>query len=270
MASSTTPIIPDLQGKRVLITGGSAGIGKAAAFALDANGCSVAVLGRRIERLDSVAKQLKHGVSIVGDLTKVGDMKRAVQEAIEKLGGLDIIVNSGGASTDEMWGADEAAFISALKLHVTGNLTLIRAAEEELIKNKGAVVNISSVISVMPGHKPMSAYGAAKAAQDKLTQDLAFEFAPKGVRINSILPATIETEVFDTVLTMTGKSKEAMLAGLAPLHAMGRVGQPEEVAAPIVFLASNSASFITGVNLRVDGGATLGFWFNQSNFLELK
>jgi NAD(P)-dependent dehydrogenase (short-subunit alcohol dehydrogenase family) len=268
MASSTVPIIPGLQGKRVLVTGGSAGIGKAAAYAFDANGCYVAVLGRRIQRLDAVASQLKHGVSIVGDLTKEIDMKRAIQEAIDKLGGLDIIVNSGGATTDDMMSANETAFISALKLHVTGNLTLIREAEEELIKNKGAVVNISSVNSVMPGSKQMSSYAAAKAAQDKLTQDLAFEFAPKGVRVNSILPAWIETEVYDVLPAMTGKSREAVIESTAAHHAMGRIGQPEEVAAAILFLASNAASFITGVNLRVDGGATLGYWFNRASFLD--
>ncbi|BDA43070.1 Glucose 1-dehydrogenase [Coccomyxa sp. Obi] len=265
--SGSTPIIPDLQGKRVLVTGGSAGIGKAAALAFDANGCSVAVLGRRIERLDAVAKELKHGVSIVADLTDKEDMKRAIQETIDKLGGLDILVNSGGVTTEEMSGNDEAAYISAIKLHVTGNLTLIRAAEEELIKNKGAVVNISSVGAVMPS-ATFQPYGVAKAAQDKLTQDLAFEFAAKGVRVNSILPACINTEAFDNMAEKKGVSKDEILAKLAPIHAQNRVAEPEEVAGPIVFLASNAASFITGVNLRVDGGATLGYWFNRSNMLE--
>ncbi|BDA42099.1 Glucose 1-dehydrogenase [Coccomyxa sp. Obi] len=266
--ASTTPIIPDLKGKRVLITGGSAGIGKAAAFAFNANGCSVAVLGRRLDRLNAVAEQLENGVSIVADLTNEQDMKRAVQEAIDKLGGLDILVNSGGALSDDMYGGGEAAFIAALKLHVTGNLALIRAAEEELIKNKGSVVNISSVAAVIPNQPSIQAYGAAKAAQDKLTQDLAFEFAAKGVRVNSILPAAIDTEVFDNIAETRGVPKEAILGKLAHLHAMGRAGQPEEIAGPIVFLASNAASFITGVNLRVDGGATLGYWFNYALLLE--
>ncbi|EIE23326.1 NAD(P)-binding protein [Coccomyxa subellipsoidea C-169] len=267
MGAGTTPIIPDLQGKRVLITGGSAGIGKAAAHQFDANGCHVAVLGRRLERLDAVSKQLKHGVSIVADLTKEDDMKRAVKEAIEKLGGLDILVNSGGVTTEEMNGNDEAAYIAAFKLHVTGNLTLIRAAEEELIKNKGAIVNISSVAAIFPA-ATFAPYGVAKAAQDKLTQDLAFEFAPKGVRVNSILPAAINTEAFDNMAEKQGVPKEEIIAKLAPHHAQNRVAEPEEVAAPIVFLASNAASFITGVNLRVDGGATLGYWFNRASMFE--
>ncbi|CAL8461624.1 g1155 [Coccomyxa elongata] len=266
--AATTPIITDLKGKRVLITGGSAGIGKAAAFAFDANGCSVAVLGRRLDRLDAVAQQLQRGVSIEADLTKEEDMKRAVQEAIDKLGGLDILVNSGGALSDDMYGGGEAAFIAALKLHVTGNLALIRAAEKELIKNKGSVVNISSVAAIIPNQPTIQAYGAAKAAQDKLTQDLAFEFAAKGVRINSILPAAINTEVFDNLAATRGEPKDAILGKLAPLHAMRRVAEAHEVAAPIVFLASNAASFITGVNLRVDGGATLGYWFNYAPLLE--
>jgi NAD(P)-dependent dehydrogenase (short-subunit alcohol dehydrogenase family) len=166
-----------------------------------------------------------------------------------------------------MNGNDEAAYISAIKLHVTGNLTLIRAAEEELIKNKGAVVNISSVAAIMPS-STFQPYGVAKAAQDKLTQDLAFEFAAKGVRVNSILPAAINTEAFDTMAEKRGVSKDCILEKLAPIHAQGRVAEPEEVAGPIVFLASNAASFITGVNLRVDGGATLGYWFNRGNPFE--
>lgn len=268
MALPTTPIIPDLKGKRVLITGGSAGIGKAAAIAFDANGCYVAVLGRRLERLEAVANQLKHGVSIVADLSKDVDMKRAIKEAIEKLGGLDIIVNSGGVFPENITDGDEAAFIATLKLHVTGNLTLIREAQEELIKNKGSVVNISSIAALVP-NPTLLAYGVMKAAQDKLTKDLAFELAPKGVRVNSILPAAINTEVFDNAIdAVPGATKELLLEKLTPHHPLGRIGQPEEIAAPIVFLASNAASFITGANLLVDGGATLGYWFNKSNLLE--
>ncbi|EIE23343.1 hypothetical protein COCSUDRAFT_41609 [Coccomyxa subellipsoidea C-169] len=259
--SSTTPIIPDLKGKRVLITGGSSGIGKAAAFSFDANNCKVAILGRRLERLDAVSKQLKHGVSIVADLTKEEDMKRAVKETIEKLGGLDILINSGGASTG-LPGDDEAAFIAEFKLHVTGNLTLIKAAEEELIKNKGSVVNISSAIAIMPAVGFLT-YGVAKAAQDKLTRDLAFQYAPKGVRFNSLLPGVINTELYDGMAEAKGVPKADLMAGLGTTHPLGRVAEPEEVAAAIVFLASNAASFITGVNLLVDGGMTLGYWFNK-------
>ncbi|KAK9905613.1 hypothetical protein WJX75_003074 [Coccomyxa subellipsoidea] len=267
MSSGTTPIIPDLKGKRVLVTGGSAGIGKATAFAFDANGCSVAVLGRRLERLDAVASQLKHGVSVVADLTKEEDMKRAVKETIEKLGGLDILVNSGGVGAENMGGKDEAAYISSFKLHVTGNLTLIRAAEEELIKSKGSIVNISSILAIIPA-EGFWAYGVAKAAQDKMTKDLAFEFAPKGVRVNALQPAVINTEVYDTTAEAKGVPKADLLAKFAPLHVQNRVAEPEEVAAPIVFLASNAASFITGVTLLVDGGATLGYWFNKAPFLD--
>ncbi|BDA47161.1 Glucose 1-dehydrogenase [Coccomyxa sp. Obi] len=258
---------PSLKGKRVLITGGSSGIGKATVFAFDANGCSVAVLGRTKERLDVVAKQLKVGVSIVADLTKEEDMKRAVKEALEKLGGLDILVNSGGVSSEEASGNDEAAFLASFRMHVTGNLTLIRAAQEELIKNKGAIVNVTSTLALFPSEGFLT-YGVAKAAQDKLTKDLAFEFATKGVRVNSILPAVINTEAYDGVAKANGVTRADIMAGMAPKHAMGRVAEPEEVARPIVFLASNAASFITGASLLVDGGMMLGNWFNKGNFSE--
>lgn len=263
----TTPIIADLQGRRVLVTGGSAGIGKATALAFDKNGCKVAILGRRKERLDAVASQMKHGLSVVADLTK-GDaeMQRAVRETIDAFGGLDIIVNSGGVITEEMSGTGEEAFISAIKLHVTANLAIIRAAEEELIKNKGAVINVSSVGALVPMSPNMASYGVAKAAQDQLTKNLAFEFATKGVRVNSVLPAAIQTEVFEQMAEKQGKPLSELMDHMAGMHAMKRVGQPEEIAAPIVFLASNAASFITGQNLAIDGGCLMGYWLNSQPF----
>ena len=105
-----------------LAPGGSAGIGKATALQFDANGATVAVMGRRLDRLEAVVKQLKAGHAVVGDLTEAGDMGRVVSEAIEKMGGLDILVNNGGASNDAMAGNSEEAYLAAMKLHVTGAL----------------------------------------------------------------------------------------------------------------------------------------------------
>ncbi|CAL5224871.1 g7629 [Coccomyxa viridis] len=261
----TIPIVPDLEGRRVLITGGSAGIGKACALAFDTNGCKVAIVGRRRERLDAVAIQMKDALPIVADLSG-GDaeMQRVIYETIQGLGGLDIIVNNGAGSTDLMReGTAEQAILSAIQLHVTSCLALVRAAEEELIRNKGAVVNISSTAARVPrGGNP--AYGVAKAAQDRLTQDLAFELAPKGVRVNSVLPAAVRTEVFETFAHQQGKGVDDVMQNFAPYHVMDRVGDPNEIAAAVVFLASNAASFITGVNLPVDGGLLLGFWANKT------
>ena len=107
-------------GKPVPAAGGSAGIGKATALQFDKNGAIVAVLGRRLERLEAIVSQMKHGYAIVGDLTKEEDMKRAMGEAIAKMGGLDILINNGGVVTEEMMGGGEAAYLSAMKLHVTG------------------------------------------------------------------------------------------------------------------------------------------------------
>ncbi|EIE23552.1 NAD(P)-binding protein [Coccomyxa subellipsoidea C-169] len=208
---------------------------------------------------------MKDGHAIVADLTKEADMKRAIEEAITKMGGLDILVNSGGAMNDEMEGQSEDAILAAIKLHVTGNLTLIRAAEEELVKNKGAVVNVSSVAAIIP-FPSMNPYCVAKAAQDTLTRNLALEFATKGVRINSVLPGAIRTEVFEQMAEKNGITAQQVADELAVRHGMQRVAEPEEVAAPVVFLASDAASFITGVNLPVDGAATLGFWFNATKF----
>ena len=109
------------------ISGGSAGIGRATALQFDANGAIVTVMGRRLERLEAVVKQMKHGHAVVGDLSEAGDMARVVQEAIEKMGGLDVLVNNGGASNDAMVGETEEAYLAAMKLHVTGVLLCLHA-----------------------------------------------------------------------------------------------------------------------------------------------
>ena len=109
--------------------GGSAGIGKATALQFDANGASVAIMGRRLERLEAVVKQMKHGFPIVADLTKSEEMGPAIRKAIEHMGGLDILVNCGGALTDEMQSDNEEAYLSAIKLHVTGDTLLLPSPE---------------------------------------------------------------------------------------------------------------------------------------------
>ncbi|KAK9905943.1 hypothetical protein WJX75_009272 [Coccomyxa subellipsoidea] len=223
---SATPIIPDLKDKRVLVTDGLLGIGKAVAFAFDANGCSVAILGSDsdLHRLDDVARQMKYGVVVVADLTKEADANKAVKDAVQMLGGLDILVNCGGAPTG-IDGTDQAVFMAEFKLHVTGTLTLIRAAETELIKNKGAIINVSSAAANIPGDS-FTAYDMVKAAEDKLTKDLAFQYAPQGVRVNCVLPGVINTELCDDMAELKGLGKKDMMAALAAKHPLGHVSEP--------------------------------------------
>jgi len=139
---------------------------------------------------------------------------------------------------------------------------MIEEASEELLKNKGAVVNVSSVAAIIPSSN-WGVYGVVKAAQDKLTTNLAFTYASKGLRVNSVLPGAIMTEALETMASKNNVSPEEQYEKMAAFHAMKRVGHADEVAAAILFLSSDASAFITGVQLPVDGGARLGFWLND-------
>ncbi|KAK9811065.1 hypothetical protein WJX73_010580 [Symbiochloris irregularis] len=254
---------PDLAGRRVLITGGSAGIGRATAHAFSANGAVVTIVGRRLERLQKVVEALPgKAFAIAADLTKKEDLERIVKEAVEHMGGLDALVNNGanGECTEEFTRA--SCYERHFQLHVTSAVTLIGAALPYLKKKRGSVVNVSSILSVMPSIDDPS-YSVAKAAQDKMTENWALKFARDGVRINAIRPGCVMTEVYETWAEREGRSLEDLMDEWGAAHAMGRVSTPEEQAAVILFLSSASASYITGASIRVDGGSELGFWYNK-------
>lgn len=253
-------IHPDLAGKRVLITGGSAGIGRAAALAFDANGAVVTVMARRKERLAAVVALLKQGHMVVGDLSQPDDCARIVEEAIAAMDGIDILVNSGASVTEEMVTAAGTvrALEAAFQFHVTSTFALIKAAEPELLANRGAIVNVSSIASVSSNYSPGSmAYGIAKAAQNKMMQSLALQYAPHGVRINSVLPAWTDTEAVPKFAAFLKMPVDEFKSAAGRLHPLQRISDPAEQAAAIVFLASKAAGFVTGHRLLVDGGITL-------------
>lgn len=252
---------PDLAGKRALVTGGSAGIGRAVALALAAEGVTVTVMARRQERLDAVIQDMScKGCAVVGDLANLDDCTRAVETAISLMGGLDLVINNGAPSTEEQikHAEEPAGFEAAFRLHVSSAFAIIKAAEAELIKNKGAVVNVSSMAGKQSGDWPlMYPYNVAKAAQDQLTRCLARKYAPLGVRINGVNPAWVSTEAVPLAASILQASEEDFVEAAGKLHAMQRISSPEEQAAVIVFLCSGAASFITGSNIKVDGGMAL-------------
>lgn len=252
----------DLAGKRVLVTGGAAGIGRAVALAFAANGARVAVMGRLKERLEPIVEQCSQGgLVVIGTLSSVDDCRRAVVETISAFGGLDILINNGAPVNEEMihdGGEDASDFQAAFQLHVGSAYVLIKAAEAELFKNKGSVVNVSSMASVTTPQTPQQApYSVAKAAQDKMTQSLALQYAPHGVRVNSVQPAWVQTEAVEALADLSQMPVEKFIARAGALHPIGRVSTPEEQAALIVFLASAGAGFITGSCIHSDGGLSL-------------
>lgn len=248
------------EGKIALVTGASSGIGKAAAQRLAAEGAKVTVTARRKERLDSLVEAIASAGgtahAIEADLTSADDRERLVKEAIRHFGGLDVLVNAAGIIA---FGTIEDTSLedwrTMFEINAMAPFHLMRLAVPELLDRKGNIVNVSSVngLRSFPG---VLAYCSSKSALDQLTRCSALELAAKGVRVNAVNPGVVVTELH----RQGGLDEEkyaAFLERSKTTHPIGRVGQSEDLAALICFLASDEASWITGDTISIDGGRHL-------------
>lgn len=244
-------------GKVALITGGTSGIGRATALAFARAGAKVVVTGRREQegaRTVELARQAGGDAAYFkGDVSKESDAKGAVDFAVSKFGRLDWAFNNAGVeSTGPIAEATESEYRRVMDINVLGVLLSMKHQAPAMLKGgAGAIVNTSSIAGRigMPG---MGVYVATKHAVVGLTKVAAMEWAKSGIRVNSVAPAAIETEMYDRFADNADKRNY-----MASLHPIGRVGKPEEVAAAVLFLCSDAASFITGTDLLVDGGFTV-------------
>ncbi|EDW25115.1 GL23021 [Drosophila persimilis] len=245
-------------GKVILITGASSGIGAATALKFARLGACLALNGRNVDNLKKVAQQCSEASKsapalVVGDISKAEDIERVWADTLRAYGKLDVLVNNAGIlETGSIENTSLEQYDRLMNTNVRAIYHLTMLATPELIKTKGNIVNVSSVngIRSFPG---VLAYNVSKAAVDQFTRCVALELAPKGVRVNSVNPGVIITEL----QRRGGLDDEAyakFLEHAKVTHALGRPGDVSEVAAAIAFLASNEASFTTGISLPVDGG----------------
>jgi NAD(P)-dependent dehydrogenase (short-subunit alcohol dehydrogenase family) len=249
--------MPDMTGKRILVTGASSGIGRATAELFLADGSTVTLVGRRRSALAEAAKDGKGKAFLIeADLSNEQQTEACVAESVEKMGGLDVLVNAAGilksgsleATSLKLW--DEM-----MNINVRSIFHLMTLAAPHLERSRGNIVNVSSVTGLrsFPG---VLAYCVSKAAVDQLTRCAALELAPKGVRVNAVNPGVVVSGLHRS----GGMAEDAygkFLEHSKTTHPLGRVGEPGEIADLIYFLASDRAGWITGATVSIDGGRAL-------------
>ncbi|MFO1067044.1 MAG: SDR family oxidoreductase [Geminicoccaceae bacterium] len=246
--------------RNVLITGGGRGIGRATVLRLAREGASVAVIDRDAEPAEAIVAEIKamgrNGVALTGDIVDPDAGPRFVAAAEAALGPLDVLVNNAAHTTKATldatepheWDAEMAVTLRAAWL-------MAKAALPGMVaRGKGAIVNIASVNGLMVFGNP--AYSAAKAGMISLTQSIAIEYGPKGVRCNAVSPGTIKTDHPSWQDRM--RRDPNVFETLAKWYAVGRIGRPDDIANCVAFLASDDAAFVNGSNLIADGGLTAG------------
>jgi len=241
----------DFAGKAVLVTGGTSGIGRATALAFAAGGAAVAIVGRDRARGEAAAAECGgRSCFLAADLTEPGACARAVAFAQERLGRLDIAFNNAGFQERRGLVAEQSdeTYDRVFDTNLRAVFQLLRAEIAAMLpQGRGVIVNNASVSGVRNPNPGLALYCASKAAVISLTRSAAMEYAPKGIRINCVSPGRVETPM---MLASGIADMGAVAAGL-PAR---RLGTPEEVAAAVLFLASDAASFVIGQNLGVDGG----------------
>jgi NAD(P)-dependent dehydrogenase (short-subunit alcohol dehydrogenase family) len=251
-----------LRGKVALITGAGSGIGAATAALFAQEGAAVALADVAREAIDAVAGQVKGAgrdvLAIAGDVTRRADTERFVAETLARFGRVDVLVNSAGvvprnAPPDWDW---ERVWDFVMAVNLKGTFLMCKAVVDQMVKQGGgSIVNLSSIYGLVGRPRELGSglepYSHSKGGVAQLTREMAVRFARERVRVNALCPGFVYTS-----LTRGLTENPESLKFLEDRHPMGRLGQPAEIAAAALFLASDEASFITGACLPVDGGYT--------------
>jgi NAD(P)-dependent dehydrogenase (short-subunit alcohol dehydrogenase family) len=242
-------------GKNVLVTGGTSGIGKATAIAFAKAGARVVLTGRREKEGKQVVADIERGEGTAAffkaDFSREAEVKAAVDFVVATYGRLDVAFNNAGLeSVAPLAEVTEEKYRAVFDINVWGVLSAMKHEVAAMLKTGGgAIVNTSSTFGHV-GAAQVTIYVGSKHAVEGMTKCVALEFAKQNIRVNTISPAAIDTDMIDRFAGKEGAARDALIA----MHPVGRLGKSEEIAAAVLYLCSDAAKFTTGTSLKVDGG----------------
>jgi 3-oxoacyl-[acyl-carrier protein] reductase len=242
----------DLTGKTALVTGASGGIGAAIARALHRAGATVALSGTRQAPLDALAEELGDRAHVLPcDLSDAEAVEALPKRAAEAMGSVDILVNNAGITRDNLFmRMSDEEWAQVLEVNLTSTMRLCRGVLRPMMKARwGRIVNISSVVGAT-GNPGQGNYAASKAGMVGMSKSLAYEVASRGITVNCVAPGFIETAMTDKL----NDEQKGRILGQIPA---GRMGTADEIAAAVLFLASEEAGYVTGATLHVNGGMAM-------------
>ena len=242
----------DLTGKNALVTGASGGIGSEIAKALHAAGATVGLSGTRVEPLEALAKELGERVHVLPcNLSDAAAVDALPKQAVEAMGSVDILVNNAGITRDNLFmRMSDDEWESVLNVNLTSTMRLCKGVIRGMMKARwGRIVNISSIVGAT-GNPGQANYAASKAGMIGMSKSIAYEVASRGITVNCVAPGFIATAMTDK---LTDDQKEKINVQIPA----ARMGTPEEIAAAVLYLASNEAGYTTGATIHVNGGMAM-------------
>lgn len=248
----------DFAGKVVLVTGGSSGMGRACAERFSRGGASVTVVANDADGVAEAVRAIGGAVhGVLGDVRRAGDMQRAVAETVARFGGLDVLACCAGIQRyGTVVDTPEEVWDDVLDVNLKGIFLASKYAVPAMRERGGGAIVLISSVQAFASQEKVAAYTASKGAINALTRAMALDHAAENITVNAVCPASVDTPMLRWAADQfKGEgSAEALVAAWGKAHPIGRVGRPEEIAEAVAFLAGDKARFITGAEIKVDGG----------------